>query len=390
MVLFNNDSTEEGLGRVIVNIFDKNGNKAARIITESDGYVNHLGLLPGDYYAEIDSVQMQRLQMIASPAKIDFKIKALLEGDVFTALDFVLRKRHIDKLGLISQDSIKDRLALDSAGMQKKTLLDDKTENIDLLLAKVTQKILFAVGKFAINPIYKQYFLQVVQLMKNYPEIELLLEGLCDNDGSQEFNQKLSVKRATAVRNELIKLGADGKRIEVVGLGSLKPLNSNANAIEKSINRRVEFKLNTKKKTNSENVINKNEIDNLGTNDTAKTIKIAVVKDTNLKVNITKPTDIKKPKDSQIPVDLKNFMDNTCNQPGSYYIQCGVFKNKKAALQLANKLKGNTEIYVGIEVINSLYKVQLGCFTDKAAADKLMQELITKKVCGSMFIGIRK
>ncbi|MFZ4400308.1 MAG: OmpA family protein [Bacteroidales bacterium] len=404
-VIFRSDSKEEGLGRVIVNVFDKkDGSLAARIITESDGYVNHLGLLPGDYYAQIDSIQLFRLEMNAAPSRLDFTIKTIVEGDVFNGLDFVLTNKKSETMGMLSHDSlINNRLVTDTVLMQRKLTMVDNKEKIDLLLAKVTQKIHFDVGKAVVLPIYKTYLKQVAELLKNNPEVNILLEGLCDIDGSVIFNQKLSVKRATSVRNELIKLGVDGKRIEVVGLGSLKPLNTNSNAAEKSFNRRVEFKVNLKTSSDINNGTNtKTDTDNktnadtkiggvtkIGVNAKKKEItKIKdipghdnlVIKDTISLINTVNKTDDNK----------DQFIGNICNESGSYYVQCGVFKNKNAAVKLALKIKGKTDVAVGIEIYNTLYKVQLGCSTDKKEMGKLMDFLKEKKVCDNMFLGVRK
>ncbi len=368
-VIFDNNITKEGLGRVIVNIFNKDGSLASKIITESDGYVNYLGLLPGEYTAKIDSVQLYRLQMKASPAQINFKIKALIEGDVFNGLDFVLQNNKNETLGVVSSDSLNSGLTLDTLVLQRKRSRELKDAKTILLMADVSQKIHFGVGQSFFNPIYKPYLLQILKFLQANPSIELVLEGLCDIDGSPMFNQKLSVKRANAVRNELIKLGVDGKRIEVVGLGSLRPIDTDTSTIGKSFNRRVEFKV--KVKNTSDIQENKRKKENLNTTEM-------------LKVNNPPEMNVKKLDDKE------KILDNCCNQTGHYYIQCGVFKNKNSAQQLAIKIKGKTDVMVGIEQNNALFKVQVGCSAVKSEIEKIMLLLKEKKICDTMFIGIRK
>jgi len=366
-VFFKSESTVEGLGRVIVNIFSKEGSKVAKIITESDGYVSYLGLLPGEYYAKIDSIQLNRLDMKASPSQVDFKIKALLEGDVFTGLNFELTNKNSSTIGMLIPDSTNTLLRLDSLVLQQKLILDSKEESASILLEKVTQKILFDVGKSSINAIYKPYLKQVADMLKKNPDIDILLEGLCDIDGSVEFNQKLSVKRANSVRNELIKMGIDKKRIEVVGLGSLKALNSNS--IEKSLNRRVEFKVNKKIKVDTTIKNNKNT---QSLDSSIKADKIKIIEKN------------KKKENEDLPIGI------TCSQIGNYYVQCGVFKNKNSAILLAKKIKSKTDAFIGIEENNALYKVQVGCSPDKTEVNNIMQKLIERKFSEKMFIGIRK
>jgi len=82
---------QEGLGRIIVNIYDSNSKLAGRTLSEQDGYYSFLGLSPGNYTMEIDSVQLKRLHYAATPAKISFSIKRLREGDVVESKDFLLK-----------------------------------------------------------------------------------------------------------------------------------------------------------------------------------------------------------------------------------------------------------------------------------------------------------
>jgi len=83
------DST--GQGRMIVNFY-RNGSSvlAGHTLTEGDGYFNFLGLLPGSYTASLDPVQLAKLKIKASPTVKKFKIKASLEGDVVSDINFKL------------------------------------------------------------------------------------------------------------------------------------------------------------------------------------------------------------------------------------------------------------------------------------------------------------
>ena len=61
---------------------------------------------------------------------------------------------------------------------------------------------------------------KVANKLFNNPEYKVEIVGYCDNTGSEEFNQKLSVKRAETVKNILVKqYGIDETRISVVGKG---------------------------------------------------------------------------------------------------------------------------------------------------------------------------
>ena len=84
-----------GLGRVIVNSYNSDSVLVGRTVTEADGYFSFMGLAPGSYTVQIDAVQLQKLQMIASPA-LSFKILSTSEGDVAGELRFILRSVRSD------------------------------------------------------------------------------------------------------------------------------------------------------------------------------------------------------------------------------------------------------------------------------------------------------
>lgn len=69
------------------------------------------------------------------------------------------------------------------------------------------------------------------------------IQGHACNIGTDEYNQKLSERRADAVMKKLIELGIDSKRLKAVGYGESKPLNSNSTLEERQQNRRVEGEL---------------------------------------------------------------------------------------------------------------------------------------------------
>lgn len=93
MVYINNGKTVRAQGRVQVNIFDINGNLVAKTLSESDGYINYLGLAPGAYYAEVDEAQLAKLKYVAKPNRFDFEIHPSVNGDIIDNIEFQLMKQ---------------------------------------------------------------------------------------------------------------------------------------------------------------------------------------------------------------------------------------------------------------------------------------------------------
>ncbi len=89
-VYFKNDKGRSGLGRIIINIFNSEGKLATKLLSESDGYFNFIGLAPGAYTAEIDAPQINKLSMNSS-AKLSFTIVPSKDGSLVEGLEFVLQ-----------------------------------------------------------------------------------------------------------------------------------------------------------------------------------------------------------------------------------------------------------------------------------------------------------
>jgi len=64
--------------------------------------------------------------------------------------------------------------------------------------------------------------------------------GHTDNVGKADYNMKLSLRRAEAVRDYLVSLGVDPRKLEVSGEGMAKPIADNSTAEGRAKNRRVE------------------------------------------------------------------------------------------------------------------------------------------------------
>lgn len=88
-VLLKESKGLNGLGRIIVSIFNSDSVFVGRTLTEFDGFFSLMGLAPGIYTARIDEEQLRKLKM-ASSAFIPFTIKPGKDGDVADGLEFVL------------------------------------------------------------------------------------------------------------------------------------------------------------------------------------------------------------------------------------------------------------------------------------------------------------
>ncbi len=66
---------------------------------------------------------------------------------------------------------------------------------------------------------------KLAQILKSNPSnYTIRIEGNCDEWGTEEYNYALGLKRANTVKNALIKLGVDPKKLTVISYGELNPV----------------------------------------------------------------------------------------------------------------------------------------------------------------------
>jgi hypothetical protein len=94
-----------------------------------------------------------------------------------------------------------------------------------------------------VDPLSYEGIRNLLQMMKNSPTMKVEISGHTDSHGPDSYNQSLSQRRAEAVRNILIKGGADANRVTAVGYGETKPLETNDTLEGKRLNRRIEFRI---------------------------------------------------------------------------------------------------------------------------------------------------
>ncbi|MEW5701605.1 MAG: OmpA family protein [Candidatus Zixiibacteriota bacterium] len=105
-----------------------------------------------------------------------------------------------------------------------------------------TQGIFFDSGSDKIRPESTPTLKEIGLMLKDHPDLKLLIEGHTDNVGDDAANQTLSEKRANAVRDNLIsQYGIEGTRLQAKGYGETKPVSSNDTPEGRQNNRRVEL-----------------------------------------------------------------------------------------------------------------------------------------------------
>lgn len=86
-----------------------------------------------------------------------------------------------------------------------------------------------------------KYMDEVLQAMQEIAELKVDIVGHTSDEGRDDYNMDLSLKRAQAAASYLTEKGIDAMRLSVSGQGSKAPVADNASDEGKELNRRIEF-----------------------------------------------------------------------------------------------------------------------------------------------------
>ena len=105
----------------------------------------------------------------------------------------------------------------------------------------VSVTVYFVFGKDELTPESLAQFNRIKSELASRPAPEVVVIGHTDRVGAVEYNDKLSLQRAEAVRSALISAGVDAAQIDIAGRGEREPTVPTADEVAEPRNRRVEI-----------------------------------------------------------------------------------------------------------------------------------------------------
>jgi outer membrane protein OmpA-like peptidoglycan-associated protein len=112
--------------------------------------------------------------------------------------------------------------------------------------------VYFDFDKSDITSNSKRALDKLVQIFKEYPETNILIEGHTDDKGADSYNLALSERRAKAVGNYLKDYGISSSRLTINWYGETQPKVENTSDASRAENRRVEFAITANDKMKEE------------------------------------------------------------------------------------------------------------------------------------------
>jgi len=117
---------------------------------------------------------------------------------------------------------------------EKKTLEEINVE-------QPLEMVHFDFDKYFIREDAKPTLRENAQWLKKWESVKILIEGHCDERGTEEYNLALGEKRAKSTRDYLISLGISPDRIDIISYGKSQSLDPGHNEAAWEKNRRAQF-----------------------------------------------------------------------------------------------------------------------------------------------------
>jgi len=123
----------------------------------------------------------------------------------------------------------------------ERELQNAEVQRIDeeTLAVNFDSDILFSVDSAVLSPTARADLDDFAWVMNEYPKTAILIQGHTDSTGTEEYNQRLSERRAEAVFNHLALREVDPSRMRPIGYGEGYPVADNTTSTGRAQNRRV-------------------------------------------------------------------------------------------------------------------------------------------------------
>ena len=101
--------------------------------------------------------------------------------------------------------------------------------------------VLFDTASSTLKPGAREKLARVAGILSTHPDLHIEIEGHTDSVGGDDYNQRLSERRADSVRSYLLEQKIAPATVEAEGFGESRPVATNDTAAGRQQNRRVEL-----------------------------------------------------------------------------------------------------------------------------------------------------
>ncbi len=136
---------------------------------------------------------------------------------------------------------------MEELGLKEEDREEIEAAEIDLDLEEAKQelqnRIHFAFDSYELRSEARDTLREKAKILQNNNDLQLVIEGHCDERGTAEYNLALGERRARAAYEFLILLGVNPDRLKIISYGEERPLVPESNEEAWAQNRRAEFRV---------------------------------------------------------------------------------------------------------------------------------------------------
>ncbi len=136
---------------------------------------------------------------------------------------------------------------LENTEINENTMVEQKkndfnSKSVDQLNKEnILEDVYFDFDKSTLTIKTRKVLKRHAQWLKEHPTVKILIEGHCDERGTEQYNLALGDRRAHAVKNYLVSLGISPDRMKTISFGEMFPKVKGHNEWAWSQNRRCHF-----------------------------------------------------------------------------------------------------------------------------------------------------
>jgi outer membrane protein OmpA-like peptidoglycan-associated protein len=199
----------------------------------------------GSYNLEVINPTLYKSLQDSVKKKFPWMILLVILILVSAAIFFVIIKQksekpthQVNRADVLQQDtSSESKIPTDFEVIKKQIAAGENTEGMSVHF----DQILFKKNSDVLLPESEVYLNNVFEVMSDLPELKVMIVGHTSSEGDNNYNLKLSHKRANVVAGYLKTKGINSERISTEGKGSGSPIVSNDTEQGRKMNRRIEF-----------------------------------------------------------------------------------------------------------------------------------------------------
>ena len=170
--------------------------------------------------------------------------KKVVEVETVEVQDEAAREAAAEAAERAEQEKLARQRAIEEQRLNEKQRLKKEQAAREKMAARnmfINEDVHFDFDKYNLLPLAQKILQKKAEWLRNNPDVSVVIEGHCDERGTNEYNLALGDRRAESAKTYLINLGIAGSRLTTISYGEELPVDSGHNEVAWTKNRRAHF-----------------------------------------------------------------------------------------------------------------------------------------------------